>query len=159
MRKLRRTAETTVLVVELRAQLIACLREDLRVRRRRLRGLDYVEPGEELAQSIVLFGDRAALLAICRGHALYHVDEPRHPITRALRKIRAGEERHEIVWREKYRQRPAAGTLREILVRGLVNLVEIRAFFAVNFYAYEVLVHGARGFRVLERFMRHHVAP
>ena len=40
-----------------------------------------------------------------------------------------------------------------------VQVVDVRPFLAVHLDVDEPLVHQRRGFRVLERFVRHHVAP
>ena len=44
-------------------------------------------------------------------------------------------------------------------MRGLVNLVEVGTFLAVDFDVDERVVHHAGDFGVVERLMRHHVAP
>ena len=49
--------------------------------------------------------------------------------------------------------------LREHLVRGLVDAVEVGTFLAVHLHVHERLVHQRGGAFVLERLVRHHVAP
>ncbi len=63
------------------------------------------------------------------------------------------------VGREEHRQRPAARTLREHLMRGLVDLIQIRALFAVHLDIHEQPVHDFCHRFVLKRFMRHDMTP
>jgi hypothetical protein len=43
--------------------------------------------------------------------------------------------------------------------RGHVDMVDVRPLLAVDFDVDEQLVHETSGFAVLERLVRHHVAP
>ena len=45
------------------------------------------------------------------------------------------------------------------MVRGLVDLVDVGALFAVDFDVHEQRVHDRRGLRILERLVSHDVAP
>ena len=54
---------------------------------------------------------------------------------------------------------PAAGLPRHELMARLVDLVEVGALLAVHLDVDEELVHELRGRLVLERFVRHDVAP
>ena len=53
----------------------------------------------------------------------------------------------------------AAGPPGQELVGGLVDLVDVGTFLAIDLDVDVQLVHQPRGLLVLERFMRHHVAP
>ena len=84
--------------------------------------------------------------------------EARASIARKLRKISAAVKRLAIR-RQEHRQRPATSAARDQLVRGLVDLVDIRAFFAIDLDVDEVRVHQRRGVFIFEAFVRHHVTP
>ena len=83
---------------------------------------------------------------------------PGNAVASLLREIRAAEERR-AVRRQEHRQRPAAGAPREQRMRGLVDLVEVGALLAVDLDVDEVRVHRGGDLRILERLVRHHVAP
>ena len=83
--------------------------------------------------------------------------ERRPPVAVARREVGAAEEGH-AVGREEHRQRPAA-VLALQLQRLLVDLIDVGHLLAVDLDADEALVHQARGLRVLERLVRHHVTP
>jgi hypothetical protein len=74
-------------------------------------------------------------------------------------KIGATEERDLVVWCEEHREWPAPGALHQELMSQLVDLVEIGAFFSIDFDVDEVLIHYCSGRAVVERLVRHHVAP
>ena len=90
-------------------------------------------------------------------HALEQLLESGPPIPRVRRKIRAAVKWLE-VGREPHAHRPAARARRG-LHRGHVDPVDIRALFAVDLDADEILVHHRRHVVVLERLAFHHVAP
>ena len=52
-----------------------------------------------------------------------------------------------------------AGAMRDHLLCGLVDLVEVRPFFAVHFDVDEKLIHQCGSLRILERFVCHHMTP
>src|SRR5262249_23027392 len=80
-----------------------------------------------------------------------------HPVSITGGKVGSTEEGL-LLGRKKYGERPAPGTPHD-LHDELVNVIEIRTLFAIDFDANEELVH-ARGDRlVLERLALHHVAP
>ena len=93
-----------------------------------------------------------------RGDALAKIGKRRHAVARLLRKVGAAEERR-AVGREEHGQRPAAGALREHLVRALVDLVEVGPLLAVDLDVDEQAVHHRGDRRVLEALVRHDVAP
>ncbi len=86
------------------------------------------------------------------------VGKARHAVARALREVGAAEERRP-VRREEHGERPAAGALREHLVRGLVDLVEVGPLLAVDLHVDEKPVHHRCDLRILEALVRHDVAP
>ena len=104
----------------------------------------------------------ADLFRVCGeivGDALQHFAERRHAMARRVGEVGTGEERHLVVRCQKHRQRPAAGTPGQQRVCGLVNLVEIGPFFAIDLDIDELLVHLHGGLRVLERLVGHDMAP
>ena len=68
-------------------------------------------------------------------------------------------EERRAVRRQEHRQRPAARAPRQQRVRGLVDLVEVRPLLAVDLDVDERVVHHRGDGRILERLVRHHVAP
>ena len=98
------------------------------------------------------------MLAPDRGGALADVRESRHAAARFFREIRAAEKRRAFR-REEHRERPAPRALREHLVRGLVDLVEVRALLAVDLDVHEEAVHHRSHGGVLEALVRHDMAP
>jgi hypothetical protein len=60
---------------------------------------------------------------------------------------------------EEHGERPAAGPLREHLVRELIDLVEIRPLLAIHLDVDEQAIHHLGHRRVLEGLVRHDVAP
>ena len=93
------------------------------------------------------------------GHALQEIAEARQPVPRFLGKVRAAEEGALILGREEHGQRPAAVALRDELLRQLIDLVEVRALLAVHLDVDEQPVHQRRDPGILERFVRHDMAP
>ena len=91
------------------------------------------------------------------GQRLQHLAERRLPVPRRVREVGAGEERVAVVV-EHAGHRPAAvpGHRRGRLH---VDRVDVRPLLAVHLDADEVLVEVRRGRLVLERLVRHHVAP
>ena len=79
------------------------------------------------------------------------------PVARLGRPIGAAEHRL-AVGREKHGERPAA-LLAERVQRAHVDVVDVRPLLAVDLDVDEQRVHEARRFRVLERLVRHHMAP
>ena len=160
--KLRRTTEATVL-------RIAALRE-LLARRDDQRSIELCDRAADRAAAIMLVdalqpidqGERVVLgVAAPRGERLVHraqcLAEARLAELRDRRKIRAEKVRSPIR-QAKRRQRPAAA-LAHHLDRVHEDRVDIGSLFAVDLDVDEQLVHHRRGRRVLERFVRHHVAP
>ena len=121
-------------------------------RRRRRRGLpqsvdEHLGPLRHL---------RAALAVELRDRD-QHLRERRQPVPRRRREVRAAEERLAL-GREEDGQRPAAAAgQRDHRVH--VDPVHVRPLLAVDLDVHEALVHQRRDLRVLERLVRHHVAP
>ncbi len=86
-----------------------------------------------------------------------HLAEARHAEPVAAGEIGPREERLPL-GRQHHRHRPAALTGHR-LHRAHVDGVDVRPLLPVHLDAHEVLVHERRGVRVLERLVRHHVAP
>ena len=100
----------------------------------------------------------AGAFRIRRSHAQQEFREAGQAITCALGKIGAAVKRR-TVRSQEHRQRPAAAALCQQVMRILVDLVEVGAFFPVHLDIDEMPVHHRRHFFILETFMRHHVAP
>src|SRR3954447_8559251 len=77
---------------------------------------------------------------------------------RRFREIRAAEKRF-LVGREKQREWPSAGALRQHVVSGLVDLIKIRPLLTIDFDIDEVAVHRCRNLSIFEAFMGHDMAP
>ncbi len=97
-------------------------------------------------------------LAVILFHPFQQIGEARQAITRRFREISAAEKRRG-VRRQKHGQRPAAGALGEHRMRRLVDLVDIGPLLAIDLDIDEQRVHQCRHVFILERFMRHHMAP
>ena len=76
-----------------------------------------------------------------------------------LGKVRAAEEGDAVLVVEEHRQWPPPAAPGEQVLRALVDLVEVRALFAVDLDVDEEPIHELRGGRVLEGLVGHHVAP
>ena len=74
----------------------------------------------------------------------------RRPVGAAVHRLAVGVEEHG--------HRPAA-LLAQRMQRGHVDVVDVRPLFAIDFHIDEELVHPVRRLGVLERLVRHHVAP
>ena len=159
MRKLRRVAEPAVALVEGGVQLLARAHEWRRGQ------LDIAVDGrgreiaEHVHERVVLRAQFVTLLAVVLRHALEKRCESRHSVARLVGEIGAAEKRLLVVVREEHRQRPAATALREHLVGELVDPVDVRPLFAIHLDVDEQLVHQLGRGRVLERLVRHDVAP
>ena len=133
VREFRRAAEATVATVESPCQqfpaaLDGCGRE-LQI----ARGSRRIEIHERRHERIVLRAQFAFVLAIIPGDSLQQILECRQPVTRLLRKIRPSEERPVIVMCQKHRQRPPARALCQHLLRDLIDAIDVRPLFAVDF--------------------------
>ena len=145
MRKLRRVAKTAEALVEGRRQLLADRIERRGRERGRRIGRLRRQVAEDIHERVVLRAQLLALRVVVLRHALEDGGEGGHAVTRLVRKIRAAEEGLVIVVRQEHGQRPAAATLREHLVRKLVDLVEVGALFAIDLDVDEQPVHERRG--------------
>ena len=156
VRELRRAAESAVDGIEALLELRKCARG--RLDGQRVGGVRRLERIERTREAFALLGNRGALLVVGSGEPRQEIEEARHAVARQLREIGAGEIRR-AVRREEHRERPAARAARHQRVRRLVDLVEVGPLLAVDLDVHEVLVHDRRDGRVLERFVRHDVAP
>ena len=91
------------------------------------------------------------------GDSFEHFREPRLAPAIFRRKISAADERLQ-VGREPHAHRPAAAAGRR-LNESHVNAVDVRPFFAIDLDVHELAIHDRGDLRVLERFVRHDVAP
>ncbi len=102
-------------------------------------------------------GHRLRLFAPDARDFLEHALERGLAETIFLRKIGAGKEGL-APGREEHGERPAALRAHG-LGRGLVELVDIGAFFAIDLHIDEQRIHQRRGFGIREAFVVHHMAP
>src|SRR5438132_11321950 len=80
------------------------------------------------------------------------------PVVSIIRwKIRASKDRL-AGWQQENRQWPAAAA-RHHLYCSHVDLIKIRTFLAINFDAYEVVIHDLRYRGIFEGFMFHYMTP
>ena len=158
VRKLGRAAEAAVHRIE-RALELPRARAAARLRQRRRAGAG---PGLEARSASASRPFCSAIASPCSRYAVgdprQQVEEARQPVAPLLREVRAAEERR-AVGREEHRQRPAAAAPRQQRVRGLVDLVEVGPLLAVDLDVDERVVHHRGDRRILERLVRHHVAP
>ncbi len=157
MRELRRAREPAVLRVVRLGELRGG-RVERRARRARGRGALRLHAPERLCEALALLADLARVLVVEAPDPLQEVGEARHAVARLAREVRAAEE-GELVGGEEHRERPAAAPLREHRLRRLVDLVDVGALLAVHLHVHVEVVHHAGDRRVLERLVRHHVAP
>src|SRR5438093_1719126 len=139
MGKLRRRTEAAERGVEIRAQVVEHGAQ-YAVRELGGPGILRQRAREGLLDLLVLGGDLGALVPPDSGDALAQIGKCRHAVARLLGEISAAEERRSFR-REKHRQRPAAGALREHLMSALVDLVEIGPLLAVDLDVDEKAVH------------------
>ncbi len=113
------------------------------------------------AETIWAAGTRSSfeVLAVVGGDLRQQVAKRRQTEARFAREIGAAEERPLIVVHQKHRQRPTAAAAGQHLVRELIQPIEVGTLLAVDLDVDVQLVHRRRGGRILERFVRHHVAP
>jgi hypothetical protein len=76
-----------------------------------------------------------------------------------LWEIGAAEKRSVIVVCQEHRERPTARSLRQHLLCDLINPIDIRPLFSVDFDVDKPFVQDARYSVVLERLVSHNVAP
>ena len=158
MRKFRRRAEAAVTGIE--ARLEAPHRRldrrgaELGMMRRRA----WLHVRERRDERGVLLADLLAALAVELRHALEQLRKSRQVMARLLGKISPAE-KGRAVGRQEHGERPAARALRDHLVRKLIDLVEVRTLFAVHLDVDEQPVHHRGDGGVLERLVRHDMAP
>ncbi len=105
-----------------------------------------------------IFLNFVAMIPIGFDDAPQDVRKGRQVVPRHRRKVGPSVERF-LIRRQKHGQGPAASASGKDLGRLLVDLVEVRALFAIHFDVDEMPIHHPGDFEVLKRFMRHHVAP
>ena len=161
VRELRARAEAAVLVVEARRRAcVAALREQRRwpdLAGLAASGLRDLADG--LARSpCACRSTSPRRVAVRVGDGLE--DAAENPASRGDRRAGNTCPRRTglLLGREEDRERPAAAAAEE-LHGELVDLVEIRALFAIDLHAHEELVHAPRDVLVLEGLALHHVAP
>ena len=158
MRELRRRSEPPVLGVE------GAREQGPRVFERPRRH-DFVafrlgfKAAQRFDQRLGLLAQLAATLGVEVADPAQDVLEGRQAEARGPGKVGAAEEGNAVLVVEEHRQRPAPAAPGEQVLRALVDLVEVRALFAVDLDVDEEPVHELRGIRILEGLVRHHVAP
>ena len=155
LRKFRRAAEPAMDVIERAAD-------------RSRRGVELVRADHHLAggprlrrqrlhQDIAIVRDALRLVAEQPRDLVHDIDEAGPAIARDLGEIRAAPHRL-AVGREEHGERPAA-LLAERMERRHVDLIDVRAFLAIDLDVDEEVVHHRGGRRILEALVRHDVAP
>ena len=154
-RELRRVAEPAVDRVELEDQgLVGPFdRQGVDLARRRSAG----RLGQRGRHLVGRLDEGRAPLAPHLGDPRDELAHARGPEPALLREVGPGEERAPVRGHD-HRQRPAARARQE-LADGHVDLVHVGPLLAVDLDADERLVQEPRDLRVLERLVRHHVAP
>ena len=158
MGKLRRAAKAAMRRVESPGQGLRGGRQRLRVEGLGAGCRDRYRAGQDAAQFAILGFDVAAAVAEGFRHLFAEIGKAGQAVARFFREIGAAEERRAIR-REKQGQRPAAAALGQYLMRGLVNLVEVGTFLAVDLDIDEQPVHHRRDAFILEGFVGHDMAP
>ncbi len=133
--------------------------ESIQTRRAGVAGTTRHRAGQHLAQRAALLGDIGRPLLVQPGDAPADLGECRQAMARGIGKVRAAEKGHVVAGTQEHGERPAAAAAGEHLVRRLVDLVEVRALLAIDLDVDEQLVHHRRDFGILERLVRHDVAP
>jgi len=128
-----------------------------RLRRDPLPWLRGRHGAERAGQRLGILQHRLVALAIGARHRLQPLAERGHAPARLRREIGAAPERL-AGGGEEHGQRPAA-LLAHGLQRRHVDVIDVRPLLAVDLDVDEQAVHLRRRRRVLEGFMRHHVAP
>ena len=151
MGELGRAAEAAVFRVEGLSQPLPGGLKRRQVEFHRLIARD-VDAAQRVAQRVATL---VRLLAIA---AIVALDPGKNLLEDGCRKIGAGQDR-QLLRGQEYRQRPAACRACGQLVRGLVDLVDVRALFPVDLDVDVEGVHQPGGGLVLKRLVRHDVAP
>ena len=127
-------------------------------------GRRHARPGAQFRQLRQMVGENeAAALHVVAAGAPGGIDGFEHLPERGAAPARLGRpigapEHRLAIGRQEHGQRPAA-LLAERMERGHVDVVDVRPLLAIDFNVDEQLVHPSSGFGVLERFVRHHMAP
>src|SRR5690606_21067979 len=111
-----------------------------------------------LHQLIVLLCKVRLTLMVKPGDTAYQIRKGRQLIAWGFREIGTAKE-WLLIQRQEHGQRPATIALRQHLVSGLVDLVNIRPFLTIDLDIDEMLVHDGRDFSIFERLVRHDMAP
>jgi hypothetical protein len=159
MRKFRCRTESAVVAIERLFEGVARRRERGGIRSTTRAGGRRFELREYFDEPCALRAHLIALVRIKSGDALQQLAESRHAVARLFREVGAAEKRALVVAVEKHRKGPSTAALCQQLMRGLIDLVNIRALFAIDLDVDEQLVHECGRWRVLEGFVRHYVAP
>ena len=155
-RELRRAAEAAERGLERARDPASSLAQDRLGQR--LRGRSQLgAPPQRLVDLPRLALDLDSPLVPCARDRLEQVAEAREPVPRLGREIRAGVERLSLRRHEDGR-RPAAGA-RHPDGRLHRQRIDVRPLLTVDLDVDEQLVHERSGVRILERLVRHHVAP
>ena len=101
--------------------------------------------------------NRRALVAPRLLDRRQHLAEGRAAPARLRRPIRAAKERRAVGGQE-HGERPAS-LFAQRMQRGHIMMIDVGALLAIDLHTDEARVHLSRGLLVLERFVRHHVAP
>ena len=98
-----------------------------------------------------------ALVAPRRFNRRQHLAEGRAAPARLRWPIRPAKERRAVGGQE-HGERPAP-LFAQRMQRGHIMMIDVGAFLAIDLHIDETRVHLSRGLLVLEKFVRHHMAP
>jgi len=154
--KLGANPESTVVIVESGQQFAIGFTQEARARRRF--SPRQIQSAFNFSSNVGrLRHDFMPTITISIGYGVENRGKPRNTLTFCGREIRA-RKKWLLLGRQKYRERPAAITTHE-LHDELINVIEVGAFFPIDFDVHERLVHAPGNLRILERFTLHHVTP
>jgi len=153
--KFRRAADPAIDGIELARQQVRNARQIAGRKIGTRLGLGH--GGEMVEQLSALRHQRRALFAPGVVHRVENLGEGRASPTGLRRPVGAPEHRRALGG-QKHRQRPSA-LLAHRVKRRHVDVIDVRPLLSVDFHIDEQPVHQPGGFRVLEGFMGHHMAP
>ena len=152
--ELRRAAEAAVFGVIDRGELPRGFFQQLFIQRRGLRPRHRAQRRRDVASGTQQLIPAAAPFS---GYGAQQLQKPDPPADAVLRQIRPRKKR--LLLRRHYdRQRPARAA-GERLTHAEIHRVHVRPLLPIHLHGDEVPVQHLRDLQVLERFVRHHMAP
>ncbi len=159
MWKFWRIAETAVVTIETPCKACCCKFQRVCAKHPGFTCRRGIELRKYTLQLFALRAYFVSMLGKILRHTLHEFTERRHAVARLPWKIRATVKRPLVARVEEHGQRPAATTLCQQLMRSLIDLVNVGAFFAIDLDIDKQLVHERRRALVFKRFVGHDVTP